>query len=138
MAQIFLHTGIMRTLIALALAACCSLAAAESVRTVANAQEFDQLIASSPQTVVVDFTATWCGPCKMLAPVLEELATAHADRLVVVKVDVDQHPDLAKRFAISSIPALHRFQGGKAVDSRVGFQPKERLVEWLGLAAAAK
>ena len=80
--------------------------------------------------VVVDFFANWCGPCKMLGPVLEELSSSRSE-VKVVKIDVDQEEDLARRFGVMSIPALYLFKDGKQVDSKVGFMPLSDLEEWI-------
>jgi len=92
-----------------------------------NKDNFDSLI--SDGVVVVDFFANWCGPCRMLGPVLEELS--NSGEVKVVKIDVDQEEDLARRFGVMSIPALYLFKDGKQVDSRVGFMPLDELTEWI-------
>ncbi|MCM3316927.1 thioredoxin [Rummeliibacillus stabekisii] len=79
--------------------------------------------------VLVDFWATWCGPCKMIAPVLEELDQELDDKATIVKVDVDQNQETASQFGIMSIPTLVLFKDGQPVDKTVGFQPKEALAE---------
>lgn len=79
--------------------------------------------------VLVDFWATWCGPCKMIAPVLEEMDAEMSDKVKIVKVDVDENQATASQFGIMSIPTLVLFKDGKPVDKAVGFQPKEALVQ---------
>ena len=81
----------------------------------------------SEGVVLVDFFATWCGPCKMLAPVLEELSEELTEKAKIVKVDIDQSMDLADEFRITSVPTMILFKNGKAVESLVGFLPKERI-----------
>jgi thioredoxin 1 len=79
--------------------------------------------------VLVDFFATWCGPCKMLAPVIEELAEEYEGKAKIGKLDVDQAPHVAGEFGVQSIPTLIVFKDGKEVDRMVGFQGKEALKE---------
>ena len=89
-----------------------------------NSQEFDNTIESG--VVVVDFFATWCGPCKMLSPVIDELS-GELENVNFVKVDIDQSMDLAKKFKIVSVPTLKVFKNGEEVDTLMGFMPKEVL-----------
>ena len=80
---------------------------------------------------LVDFWATWCGPCKMIAPVLEELAQDFDGKADILKLDVDENPNTAAKFEVMSIPTLIVFKDGEPVDKVVGFQPKENLAEVL-------
>lgn len=89
---------------------------------------FDRVLADNP-VVAVDFWATWCGPCKMLAPVIEELADDFDGRAVIGKVDVDENEDLARRFGIMSIPTVLIFKDGQLVDKHVGFRQKTQLAD---------
>lgn len=82
--------------------------------------------------VLVDFYANWCGPCKMLAPVIEAIAEERADTLTVGKVNVDEQGELAVRFGISSIPTVILFKNGKEADRFVGYRPKDAIEEMLG------
>jgi thioredoxin 1 len=95
---------------------------------------FDETVGSADVPVVVDFWAEWCGPCKMIAPVLEELAKEHEGKLRIAKVDVDANPDLAMRFNVMSIPTLLVFAGGTAEPAKrmVGAKGKGQLVQELG------
>ena len=81
-------------------------------------------------TVLVDFFATWCGPCQMLGPVIEEIEKENK-ALKIVKVDVDEHEDLARSFGIMSVPTLQLYKDGKCIKTQTGFVPKEHLVSWL-------
>lgn len=82
-------------------------------------------------TVLVDFWAPWCGPCKMIAPVLEELDAEIGEKVKIVKVDVDENPESAGKFGVMSIPTLLILKNGEVVDKVIGFQPKEALAERL-------
>ena len=92
---------------------------------------FDELVLKSKIPVMIDFWATWCGPCKMVAPIVEELAEEYAGKISVGKVDVDQNPKVASKYGIMSIPSLIVFKGGKPVTNIVGFRPKEQLKQTL-------
>ncbi|MFT8321380.1 MAG: thioredoxin [Bacillus sp. (in: firmicutes)] len=81
--------------------------------------------------VLADFWAPWCGPCKMIAPVLEELDAEIGDKVKIVKIDVDENQESASKFGVMSIPTLLVFKDGEVVDKVVGFQPKEALAELL-------
>jgi len=81
--------------------------------------------------VLVDFWATWCGPCRMLAPVVDEVSREYADTLAVGKINVDDCPELAQQFGVMSIPTLILFKDGQIVDKRVGYQPKNALEDML-------
>jgi thioredoxin 1 len=102
-----------------------------------NETNFETEVLNSTQPVLVDFWAEWCGPCKMLAPVLDEIATENAGRIKVAKVNVDENPTLAERFRIQSIPTLLYFAGGKVRNQTVGAASKKRIVDNLGALAAA-
>lgn len=92
-----------------------------------NSSEFQNDVLNGDGAVLVDFFAEWCGPCKMVAPVLEELGTELEGKARIFKVDVDKSGDLAGKYGITGVPTLMIFKDGKAVDKIVGFQPKEIL-----------
>ncbi|MDN5928350.1 MAG: thioredoxin [Hyphomicrobiales bacterium] len=90
----------------------------------------DVLQASGP--VVVDFWAEWCGPCKMIAPSLEEIATELDGKVKIAKLNIDENPELAAQFGVRSIPTLMIFKGGEVADMKVGALPKTALSSWIG------
>jgi thioredoxin 1 len=89
---------------------------------------FEADVLKSEKTVVVDFWATWCGPCKMVAPVLDEIAGENSDRLTVAKLDIDANPATARDYQVMSIPTMIVFQDGKPVKQIVGARPKAALL----------
>jgi len=100
--------------------------------TVTDATFADEVLGSS-KPVLVDFWATWCGPCKMVAPVLEEIANEHGEKLTIAKMDIDANPSIPRDYQIMSIPTLILFQDGKPVKQIVGAKPKAALLQDLSV-----
>jgi len=92
---------------------------------------FDETIGSASEPVIVDFWAEWCGPCKMIAPILDEIAAEQAGKLTIAKLNIDDNPEAARRFDVMSIPTLIVFQDGKPVKKLVGAKGKGQLLEEL-------
>ena len=92
---------------------------------------FDAEVVNAEGPVLVDYWADWCGPCKMIAPILDEIATDYADRLKVCKVDVDSNAGIPEKFAIRGIPTLIVFKDGNAVETKVGALSKTQLAEFV-------
>ena len=92
---------------------------------------FDEEIKGATEPVLVDFWAEWCGPCKMIAPVLEEIASAHGETIQIAKLNVDDNPNIARRFDVMSIPTLIVFQDGQPKKRLVGAKGKGQLLEEL-------
>ena len=90
--------------------------------------EFESEVLESDIPVLVDFSAQWCGPCKLLAPILEKISLEAAEEIKVVKVDVDREPDLTMAFGIESIPAVLAFKGGEQVGASIGLTTEEKLL----------
>lgn len=91
--------------------------------------EFDEV--KNADTAIIDFSATWCGPCKMLAPVLEEVSEEMKDSVEFFNIDVDENPNLAESFGVSSIPALIILKKGQKADMQVGFRPKKEIENFI-------
>lgn len=99
-----------------------------------NAESFDAAVTKSPVPVLVDFWAPWCGPCKMISPVLDEIAKENADTLRVTKVNVDDNQDLAAKFGVKGIPTLLIFKDGELKETIVGMTSKKTLMDKLAAA----
>ncbi|MDQ6683268.1 MAG: thioredoxin [Candidatus Limnocylindria bacterium] len=106
-----------------------------NVREVTDAT-FEQLVLQSEKPVVVDFWASWCGPCRLVAPEVEKLAEKYGDQVAVLKLDVDANPHTAAHYGIMSIPTVALFRPGQPPRASVGFRPMEQLEAAFGLQAA--
>lgn len=93
-----------------------------------NDGNFDELVLKSDKPVIVDFWAEWCGPCRMIAPIIEEISHEYSDKALVVKCDVDSSPGVAAKFGIRNIPTVLFFKDGKVADKQVGAVPKNAFV----------
>lgn len=94
-----------------------------------NDSNFEEIVLKAELPVLVDFWAEWCGPCKMMLPIVEEVSTEYDGKLIVAKVDVDSSPATAARFGIRNIPTILFFKNGEVVDKQVGAAPKTSLVQ---------
>jgi thioredoxin 1 len=92
-----------------------------------NDNNFDEVVLKSDKPVIVDFWAEWCGPCRMIAPIIEEISDEYTGRAVVVKCDVDESPGVASRFGIRNIPTVLYFKNGEVADKQVGAVPKKNF-----------
>mgnify|MGYP002590817943 FL=1 len=98
-----------------------------------NKKNFNQEVLNSDKPVLVDFWATWCGPCKMLAPVIEEVADEFSATLKVGKVNVDEEPTLALKYGIASIPTVIKFENGNAIETAIGYRTKQEIIDTFGI-----
>jgi thioredoxin 1 len=96
-----------------------------------DTSNFQSEVLESAEPVVVDFWAEWCGPCKMIAPSLEEISLEMEGKIKVAKVNIDENPDIAAQYGVRSIPTLAMFKGGEVADIKVGASPKSALSSWI-------
>jgi thioredoxin 1 len=97
-----------------------------SAKSVTDAT-FDAEVLKSDRTVLVDFWAEWCGPCRAVGPILDQIAVEHADKIDIVKLNVDENPQTAAKYRITSIPAMKVYQGGEVVKTVIGAKPKPAI-----------
>ncbi|MGH3720660.1 MAG: thioredoxin [Pseudonocardiaceae bacterium] len=102
---------------------------ADSSTVTVTDESFADAVLGSDKPVLVDFWAVWCGPCKQVAPILEEIASAYAEKITIAKMDIDKHPKTAGDYKIMSIPTMILFSGGEPVKTIVGAKPKAALLE---------
>ncbi|TBN58136.1 thioredoxin [Glaciihabitans arcticus] len=88
---------------------------------------FEDLVLNSEDTIMVDFWAEWCGPCRAVSPILDAIATEHSDKIKIVKLNVDDNPQIAMKYQITSIPAMKVFKGGEVVKTIIGAKPKPAI-----------
>lgn len=103
----------------------------EKIMEIINDSTFENEVLKSDKPVLVDFFATWCGPCRQMLPIVTELSEEMSDKIKIVKMDVDESPKTPETFAIQSIPTLIIFKDGKVVDQKTGAMPKSALLEWI-------
>ena len=92
---------------------------------------FNDDISSSDILTLVDFWAEWCGPCKQIGPILEEISNEKKDKIKILKLNIDDNPETAQKFGVQGIPTLMLFRGGSLIDTKVGSLPKSNLIDWI-------
>lgn len=100
-----------------------------------NDSEFDEKVLKSSTPVLVDFWAEWCGPCRQIAPALDELAASYGGKVTIAKVNIDKNPETPQKYGVRGIPTLILFKNGQAVSTKVGALPKSKIAEWIDSAA---
>lgn len=99
--------------------------------------DFEEKVLKAEGTVLVDFWAEWCGPCRQIAPVLDEIAAEREGKVTIAKVNIDKNPGTPQKYGVRGIPTLIMFKNGEAVSTKVGSLPKSKLVEWIDSVIAA-
>ncbi len=98
-----------------------------SIATDVTDETFADIVLNSPDTIMVDFWAEWCGPCRAVSPILDQIAAEHADKIKIVKLNVDDNPLMSMKYQITSIPAMKVFRGGEVVKTVIGAKPKPAI-----------
>jgi len=96
-----------------------------------NDSNFEQEVTNSNEPVLIDFWAEWCGPCKMLSPIIDQLSEEMKNKVKIVKMNIDENPETPSSLGVRSIPTLMIFKNGKQISSKVGAHPKNKLEEWI-------
>ena len=101
-----------------------------SIQTITDSN-FDEEIKNSKLPILVDFWAEWCGPCKQIGPILEEISNEKKDKIKILKLNIDEDPETAQKFGVQGIPTLMLFRGGNLIDTKVGSLPKSNIIDWI-------
>tara|TARA_Y100001970_G_C14180407_1_gene829516 strand:- start:557 stop:877 length:321 start_codon:yes stop_codon:yes gene_type:complete len=96
-----------------------------------NDSTFDQDVSSTSNIIIVDFWAEWCGPCKQIGPILEEISEEKKETVKIFKLNIDENPNIPQKYGVRGIPTLMIFKGGHLIDTKVGSLPKSTLLEWI-------
>ncbi len=94
-------------------------------------ESFDEKVIKKGKPILIDFWAEWCGPCKQIAPILEEISEEYKEKITIGKLDVDENPEIAGKFQIRGIPTMLYFNNGELIDTKVGMSSKDDLIQWL-------
>ena len=94
-------------------------------------ETFEEEVISKGKPIIVDFWAEWCGPCKQIGPILEEISNEYREKVTIGKLDVDENPEIASKYQIRGIPTMMLFNNGKLVDTKVGMSSKNDLIQWI-------